>query len=105
MNTIIETRVFTKKAAAIWSEPEKDDFIGFIARTPLAGKVIPGTGGVRKVRWKRQGTGQRGGVRVIYYNNTLTETWLLTLYAKGDIEDMSVNELKRMREAIHGQEN
>ena len=39
-----------------------------IASNPLAGDVIPGTGGLRKVRYSRQGTGKRGGVRVVHYN-------------------------------------
>jgi hypothetical protein len=42
-------------------------FVDFIARNPEAGDVIPETGGVRKIRWSRQGSGKRGGVRVVYF--------------------------------------
>ena len=101
MNTIVETKVFTKKAAATWSESEKDEFIGFIARNPLAGNVIPGTGGVRKVRWSRQGIGHRSGVRIIYYNKTFTETWLLALYAKNEKIKLPVNAMVKMRDETY----
>ncbi len=101
MNTIIETRTFTRRVVEIWNEDEYEDFKEFIAINPEAGQVIPGTGGVRKIRWKGKGIGKQGGARVIYYNKARSETWLLTLYAKSNQEDVSVNELKRMREAIY----
>jgi hypothetical protein len=47
---------------------ERLEFVGWIAANPLAGDVIPGSGGCRKVRWSRSGMGKRGGVRVIYFN-------------------------------------
>jgi hypothetical protein len=100
MNTIVETRLFSKTVSNLWSESEQEEFFKFIAWNPLVGKVIPGTGRVRKVRWARQGSGKRGGIRVIYYNKTKTETWLLTLYAKNDIPDFSVNELIKMRKEV-----
>ena len=51
MSTIIETAVFQRYAAEIWQEPEREAFIVWLANNPLAGAVIPGTGGLRKVRW------------------------------------------------------
>jgi hypothetical protein len=51
--------------------------------TPEAGQVVPGSGGVRKLRWKRKGMGKRGGLRVIYYvRYQPNQFWMLTLYAK-----------------------
>ena len=56
---------------------------------PDAGTVVPGSGGVRKVRWGLRGRGKRGGIRVIYYwKNADDEIWLLTLYAKNETENI-----------------
>jgi len=68
MLTVIETPIFQKQAAKIWSESERMAFIDWIADNPLAGDVIPGADDVRKVRWAVAGKGKRGGARVIYFN-------------------------------------
>jgi hypothetical protein len=62
---------------------------------PLAGDVIKGTGGLRKLRWSdsRRSKGKRGGIRVIYdYFLTSLEFWLFTLYDKGEVSDLSAKE-------------
>jgi hypothetical protein len=64
--TVAQTSVFQKHAAKIWSDDELDQFVNWIALNPLAGDVIPGSGGIRKVRWAASGRGKRGGARVIY---------------------------------------
>jgi hypothetical protein len=88
--TVIEVEPFPVRAAAIWSDEERGAFIDFIARNPLAGRIIPGTGGVRKVRWSRAGLGKRGGARVIYYfYNADTPIYLLTAYAKARQRDLT----------------
>jgi hypothetical protein len=87
---VVETELFLRQASAIWSEEERADFIDYIARNPGAGDVIPETGGVRKVRWRRQGSGKRGGVRVIYfYLHEEAPLYLLMIYAKASREDLS----------------
>ena len=101
MNTIIESRMFTRKVSSIWKESELEEFKDFIARNPVAGVVIPGTGGVRKIRWGRQGSGKRGGVRVVYCNMPMRETWLLTIYAKNEVEDIPAADLKTIREDFY----
>ena len=68
MHTIIELPTFSVDAKGIWGEEERGEFCAWPAVNPLAGAVIPGSGGCRKVRWARSGTGQRGGARVIYFN-------------------------------------
>ena len=65
--TVAETTLFIRQAADVWSDEERSTFVDFIARNPEAGDVIPETGGVRKVRWSRQGSGKRGGVQVVYF--------------------------------------
>ena len=65
MYTIIETPKFKELCHQIWNETERLEFINWLANNPLSGDVIQGSGGLRKVRWGRKGTGKRGGVRVI----------------------------------------
>ncbi|WP_454864140.1 transcriptional regulator [Pseudomonas hormoni] len=72
MFTIIETEIFKRYAESIWDDGERHEFITWLAANPLAGDVVPGSVGMRKVRWSRSGMGKRGGTRVIYYN-TLSE--------------------------------
>ena len=95
MNTIVETRFFARKVQGIWTTTEYEKFLTYISRYPNAGKLIPGTGGVRKIRWEAKGVGKRGGTRVVYYNKTMSEIWLLTLYVKIDTENIPANELEK----------
>jgi len=72
--------------------------------TPDAGQVVPGSGGVRKLRWKRKGMGKRGGLRVIYYvRYQPNEFWMLTLYAKAKQDNVPAHVLKQLKEVFeHG---
>ncbi|WP_082497524.1 type II toxin-antitoxin system RelE/ParE family toxin [Pseudorhodoferax sp. Leaf267] len=72
-----------------------------MAAYPDAGSVIRGSGGVRKVRWSREGTGKSGGVRIVYLTrNQVGEVYLLTLYAKSESENISLSTLKEIRRAL-----
>jgi hypothetical protein len=64
--TVVETRPFIEDAKRCLRDEEREEFIGHIAQNPRAGVLMPGTGGVRKIRWGKRGRGKRGGVRVIY---------------------------------------
>jgi mRNA-degrading endonuclease RelE of RelBE toxin-antitoxin system len=89
--TVAETPFFIRQAADLWDEGERDAFVWFIAANPEAGDVIPETGGVRKVRWSRGGSGKRGGVRVIYYyHDAQHPLYLLMAYAKARQEDLLI---------------
>lgn len=88
--TIAETAVFMRQAADIWNGDERSDLIDFIARSPEAGDLIPDNGGVREIRWRRQGMGRRGGVRVIsFYGGVDVPLYLLLIYAKARRDDLS----------------
>ena len=63
--TVVETSMFLRQAGKIWSDEERGALVDFMARNREAGDLIPGTGGVRKVRWGRAGSGKRGGARVV----------------------------------------
>jgi hypothetical protein len=41
-----------------------------LIREPDEGDLIPGSGGMRKILWKMPGKGKRGGVRIIYTNDS-----------------------------------
>jgi hypothetical protein len=65
--TVVETQEFLRRAKPLMSSSERMALVVFVGANPEAGEIIPGTGGVRKVRWALEGPGKRGGARVIYY--------------------------------------
>lgn len=74
-----------------------------LAGNPEEGDLIPGTGGIRKMRWKdsRRAKGKRGGLRIVYYCFLSDEEiWLLTLYGKDEASDLSMGEKKQLRWAL-----
>ena len=72
-----------------------------IASRPEAGNIIPGSGGVRKIRWSSKGKGKKGSLRIIYYwKNIQNEIWLLTIYAKNEAENIPVSVLRKIRKEI-----
>src|SRR5262245_27638340 len=96
--TVAETPLFVRQAEAVWDDTERQAFVTFIAANPEAGEVIPETGGVRKVRWARAGSGKRGGTRVIYfYHDADRPLYLLMVYAKAQQENLSADEKKAVR--------
>jgi hypothetical protein len=102
MFTVIETPIFQKYAADIWSDAEREAFINWLVINSEVGDVIPGTGGLRKVRWTRQGMGKRGGVRVIYFNRLEDGViWLLIIYAKVKFDNLPVAVLNALKEEIN----
>lgn len=100
MRTVSETAVFQKYAAQVWTEAERTEFIDWIAANPLAGDVVPGSNGCRKVRWSRSGMGKRGGSRVIYFNELEGCIWLLIVYAKAKFDDLPVAFLAQLKQEV-----
>jgi mRNA-degrading endonuclease RelE of RelBE toxin-antitoxin system len=77
-----------------------------LMKQPDAGAVIRGSGGVRKVRWGSRGKGKSGGLRVIYYWVTAEDQIvMLTIYGKGEKEDLSVADLKRIVKLVEESTN
>jgi len=64
----IETSIFTKQAKSLLQEEEYRQLQNRILVNPEIGKIIPHSGGLRKMRFAKPGMGKRGGLRVIYYN-------------------------------------
>ena len=104
MYTVIETDVFQRAAAPVWTEVKRVAFINWLAANPLGGELISGSGGCRKVRWTRKGMGKRGGARVIYFNRLdHGEIWLLMVYVKAKFDNLPTSFLNQLREEInHG---
>ena len=95
--TVVEMLPFSRAAEAVWDEDELGRLTDYLAFNPEAGDVIPGTGGVRKLRWGYSGKGKRGGARVIYYFRDLNmPIYLLALYKKGEKDTLNQKEKKMM---------
>jgi hypothetical protein len=102
MYTVTETDDFIAFAAGVWNDEEREAFIVWIADNPLSGEVIPGTGGLRKVRWRRDGMGKRGGARVIYYNRLASGDIVLVLvYAKAKFDNIRPEVLRKIKEKFN----
>jgi mRNA-degrading endonuclease RelE of RelBE toxin-antitoxin system len=98
---IIETTVFTRQVLELLSEDEYRQFQVFLADRPEVGDLIRGGGGLRKVRWAVEGRGKRGGVRIIYYWAVPHEQILLLfMYPKSERDDLTPDQLKRLRTII-----
>ncbi len=97
----IETSKFTELVKDHLSDDEYVALQWMLLEQPDAGPIVPGSGGVRKVRWGLRGRGKRGGIRVIYYWKTADdEIWLLTLYAKNEMENIPAHLLKQIAQEI-----
>lgn len=93
MQTVAETPTFTRQASKLFAREEKQEIIDFLAANPLAGDVIPGTGGVRKLRFQAVGTGKRAGNRIIYYYlDEDSPLYALLAYAKSAQTDLTPDE-------------
>ena len=97
----IEATAFTKHIYEYLSEDEYLGLQGFVLQYPEAGKVVPGSGGVRKLRWAMGRKGKSGGVRVIYYfKRREDEIWLLTIYSKSEVENIPAHILRQIAQEI-----
>ena len=101
MLTVVESPIFQKLWPLYWDEDERGEFASHVAANPDEGVVIRGSGGVRKIRWSRPGTGKSGGVRVVYLVRTERgEVYLLTMFTKSEKENLPVEVLKEIRRAL-----
>lgn len=99
MYTFIELPIFTRHSMDYFSDDSLAELQTSLAKDPNQGDAVPGTRGVRKLRWSRAGMGKRGGVRVLYYvQDKLGRIWLVTVYAKSARENIDVSTLNALRE-------
>lgn len=97
----METGAFTARIRMFLQDEEYRRLQASLTGRPDAGAVIPGTGGLRKVRWAGSGRGKRGGIRVIYFWHQATARILLLLaYAKNERDDLSEAQKRALRHII-----
>ena len=83
------------------NEEEYRELQNLLVKTPNAGDIIRGSGGIRKIRWKLQGRGKRGGARVIYYWETNEDQiFMLYAYAKNECENLTKNQLSMLKKVV-----
>ena len=99
--TFIESAAFDRVRSVYLDDDEYADLQQFMMGQPEAGRLVPGSGGVRKLRWYRKGMGKRGGLRLIYFvRYQPNEFWMLALYAKTKQEKVPGHILKQLKEAF-----
>ena len=98
MQTLVPVGTFETKARKLLGNNGFENMLESLAKRPKAGRIISGTGGLRKVRIARLSQGKRGGVRVIYYyHNESKPILLLLIYAKADQENMSAAQKAQLK--------
>lgn len=98
---IVETPTFTKQVTANLDDNEYSKIQNALLLNPSLGPVIPKSNGIRKLRWTYQGRGKRGGCRIIYYwiiNEHVI--YMLFMYPKNVLDDLSDSQLKTLRELV-----
>jgi hypothetical protein len=101
--TFVETMLFTRLVEKYLSDDEYAQLQQAIIADPEVGTVIPGSGGVRKMRWGVSGRGKRGGLRVVYFLRMRQgRIWMLTLYPKNVTDDIAPDILRQIKEEIDG---
>ena len=103
MYSFIETKLFSRLLGDYLTDDQYADLQKALVEAPDQGAVVPGSGGVRKLRWSQAGRGKRGGIRVIYYARTREGViWMLTIYAKNEEQSIPAHVLRKMKEEIDG---
>jgi hypothetical protein len=101
---IIETPIFTKRILAILSVEEYRLLQLHLLNKPDAGKVIRGSGGLRKLRWSAKGHGKSGGTRIIYRWFVTQDTVLLVFaYSKNEQDDLTPEQVQQLKRVVEGE--
>lgn len=96
--TVVETPEFIARIDKLMTEEDRRELINYLARNPKTGDLIPGTGGVRKLRWGLEGRGKRGGARIIYFfHSPELPLFALTAFAKHERADLSQKDRNTFR--------
>ena len=101
MQTLVPIGTFEHKARELLGDEGFESMLEFLARRPRAGRLIQGTGGLRKVRLAQPGRGKSGSTRVIYYyHNEYKPILLLLIYAKTKQENLSSGQKSRLKKHV-----
>jgi len=99
--TIVELPEFIRRSKKIFTEKEHCDLLLYLSIHPKSGDIITGTGGIRKIRWVREGIGKSGGVRVIYYfHDKNIPLFILTVFAKNEKINLSKSERNELANLV-----
>ncbi len=100
--TFVELTAYTKRVADLLDEVAELDFCVRLLKRPGEGRVIPASGGLRKIRVAAKGHGKRGGARVIYYwQDAAGKIWLCRIYAKNEAENLPAAEIKKIQRELN----
>ncbi len=98
----VETSIFTERITKFLTDDEYYDLQAMLAESPKAGDVIPGAGGLRKLRWRGTGRGKRGGLRIIYYCWSENRLYMIFVYDKARQSDLTPEQLKTLCAYVKG---
>jgi hypothetical protein len=97
--SVVETVPYLRRSAGLLNAEERGAIADHLAAHPADGDLIPGGGGIRKLRWGVAGRGKRSGVRVVhYFADRRYPVFILDVFAKNAKEDYTMSELSMMRE-------
>jgi hypothetical protein len=99
MQHFVETPIFTRQLVKLMPDEEYRVLQWSMVLRPAQGKVIPGSGGLRKLRWQIGARGKRGGVRIIYWLGGDT-VFLLLVYRKADQADLTAEQVRILRKFV-----
>jgi len=98
---VVETSVFTRRIESLLDEDEYRALQTHLVENPESGAIIPGSGGIRKIRWGLKGRGKRGGARVVYFWAVRRDRILmLYAFAKNEREDLSKEQLSLLKKVV-----
>lgn len=96
-----ETPIFTRRLTELLNDDEYKEMQQFLVRNPGRGKIIQGSGGIRKLKWLLEGRGKKGGMRVIYYwQVSQNQIFMLFIYPKNVQDDLTKEQLKRLKDIV-----
>jgi hypothetical protein len=97
----IETSIFTKTVQELLEDDEYKSLQVALMLRPEQGSIIPGSGGLRKIRWASKGKGKRGGLRAIYYWDKKSESfYMLLIYSKSKQDDLTQGQLQILSQLV-----
>jgi mRNA-degrading endonuclease RelE of RelBE toxin-antitoxin system len=101
---IVETKAFTARIGDLLTADEYSLLQLSLVQRPTAGSIIPGSGGLRKVRWSATGRGKRGGARVIYFwHGTSATILMLLVYSKNERDDLTFAQRQALRRIVEAE--
>ena len=103
MQSVAETSIFTRRADALLNREDRAALISTLASNPKAGDLVPGLGGIRKLRFAPAGRGKSGAFRVIhYYAGIDVPVLALLIYTKNEQDNISPDQRRALLSLIDG---